>query len=126
MRLATPLALLLLTAAALGGCGSSSGGESTGSGGGGGVQATPGASVKGCKTDPVGAAALAVTGGSCGEARRVMQTWQRSRTCAPTGGASRGGCTVRSYRCLATRTARGLAVDCARPGTSIRFTAKRR
>jgi hypothetical protein len=135
MRLATTLALLLLAAALLGGCGSSSPpsrqGTSGGSEGAGApvpkrqAAAPAGAGVQSCETDAADAAALRAVGVSCGQARRVMFAWQRSRACAP-GGASRSGCGARSYRCQATRSARGLAVDCARPGASIAFTVKPR
>lgn len=138
MRLAVPIAIVALAAALLGGCGgSSSGSESTApdltspavaesapepqtSEGG----APPGASAAGCETEATDAEALSATAVSCEEARGVMLAWQREAGCAAGAGASHSACTVRSYRCIATRTDRGLAVSCARPGHSIAFIAK--
>jgi hypothetical protein len=129
MRLATPLAIAVLAAALIAGCGgSSSGSGSTGS------STAPkasdstapiGASARRCDTRAVDAMALRATGISCGQARQVMFGWQRDASCASPQGASRSGCTTRSYRCLSTRTGRGLAVSCSRAGQSIAFIARR-
>jgi len=46
--------------------------------------------------------------------------------CAPFGGASRSSCSVYGgYRCLGAVTDRGVAVSCARTGSSVAFVAKR-
>jgi hypothetical protein len=55
-----------------------------------------------------------------------MHGWQRRRSCATPADASRGSCLARSYRCLSTRTDRGIAVSCARAGRSIAFVVRRR
>jgi hypothetical protein len=132
MKLAVPLAILALAAALLAGCGSSSD-ESTRTDTGpvatpppaSGSEAPLGAAAKSCDTHAVDAEGLRVTAVSCGEGRRVMFGWQRAEGCGLIDGASRGSCAVRSYRCLTTKTDRGLAVSCARPGHSIAFIAKR-
>jgi hypothetical protein len=141
MRLAAPLAIAAVAAALLAGCGSSDG-DSDGTqapardGYGGpergtpprasGAEAPAGASARGCDTHAVDAQTLRVTGVSCGAGREVMFGWQRAEGCGLIGTASRGSCSVRSYRCLATRTDRGVSVSCAQPGRSIAFVAQRR
>lgn len=132
MKLAAPLAILALAAALLGGCGSSAD-ESAQTGTApaaeqpraGGSEAPLGTSAKRCDTHAVDAEGLRVTAVSCGEGRRVMFGWQRAEGCGLIDGASRGSCAVRSYRCLTTKTDRGLVVSCARPGRSIAFIAQR-
>jgi hypothetical protein len=130
MRLATPIAITVLAAALLAGCGSSSdsGSDAAGSTAAPGASdstAPAGASAQSCETDAVDATALRATSVSCGEARALMFAWQRQSDCATPKGASRSACTTRSYRCLSTATARGVAVSCSRPGHSIAFIAKR-
>ena len=129
MRLATPLAIVALAAALLAGCGgSSSDSGSTGSSTapkGSGSTAPVGASAQKCETQAVDAGELQASEVSCEEARRLMLGWQRQPSCAGPKGASRSACTVQSYRCLGTSTARGLAVSCARGGHAIAFIAKR-
>ncbi|MGV1047084.1 MAG: hypothetical protein ACOYD4_00975 [Solirubrobacterales bacterium] len=130
MRLAVPIAIAVL-AASLAGCGGSSPGTgstatgSTAAPQGGAATAPAGASAQSCETQAVDAEALRATGASCEEARQVMFAWQRDSGCAGSAGASHAACTVRSYRCIATRADRGLAVSCAGPGRSIAFIAKR-
>jgi hypothetical protein len=135
IRLAAPLVIVAFAALLLGGCGGSSSDEGsmpdvTIQGG----KAPPGADTSGapvgaaarsCDTDTVDVEELRATGVSCGQARQVMYGWQRASSCAGSSGASRSACTSRSYRCLSTRTDRGLAVSCSRPGRSIAFIAKR-
>lgn len=129
MRLAVPIAIVALAAVLLAGCGGSSGGssgsESTTSPKASGSGAPVGGSARHCDTGAVDAEALRATGLSCGEARRLMHGWQRSPSCALPQAASRASCTRRSYLCLSTRTARGVAVSCSRPGHSIAFVARR-
>ncbi|HSK50413.1 MAG TPA: hypothetical protein VK889_07955 [Solirubrobacterales bacterium] len=120
MRLAAALASALLAATVATGCGSSDDSEETSP-----SKAPPGAVARSCETQAVDAERLRATAVSCGEARRVMFAWQRAEGCGLIGGASRGSCVVRSYRCLSVRTGRGVSVGCARPGRSIAFLAQR-
>ncbi|HEU4599564.1 MAG TPA: hypothetical protein VFS26_07450, partial [Solirubrobacterales bacterium] len=75
------------------------------------------------------AAALAVAAG-CGDSpertapgpagpnrleREVRSAWERTPSCSRPAGASRWGCSVRSYRCQSVVTGRGWSVSCARP-----------
>lgn len=83
-----------------------------------------GASARSCDAYSTDVGALRATRISCSQARQVMYGWQRERSCAAPAGASRNSCLTRSYRCLATRTDRGLAVSCARKGQSIAFLAR--
>lgn len=135
MKLAAPLLIALLAAALLGGCGSSSE-QSDGS-----ETAAPtpskegreapdstapaGARAEACDTYAVDAESLRVTGLSCKQGRQVMFGWQRAEGCVLIGGASRGACSVGSYRCLATRAGRGIGVSCSGPGRSVAFLVKR-
>jgi hypothetical protein len=128
-RLAAPFAAVLFVAALATGCGSSSD-DSTRSE----RNAAPppsssgapvGASARSCDSYASDATALRATNVSCGQARQVMFGWQRQGSCSTRAGASRSSCLSRSYRCLATRTDRGIAVSCARAGRSIAFIAKR-
>jgi hypothetical protein len=147
MKLFAPLLIALLTAALLGGCGTSSGEGTTGGeatapettapqspGEAGSRQPPPNAGASGaptgararvCDTYAVDAEGLRVTGLSCKQGRQVMFGWQRAEGCLLIDGASRGACSVRSYRCLATKAARGISVSCSQPGRSIAFVAKR-
>ncbi len=130
MRPVPPLAIALAAAALLAGCGSSSSEQSRTR-----TQEPPaartpaapvGASTRSCETYAVDASALRVTGASCREGRRVLYGWSRHSACSTPTGASRPACTIRDYRCLGARTARGTAVSCAQAGRSISFVAKRR
>jgi hypothetical protein len=124
---ATALAIALAAAAAaIAGCGSE-GGETTsapqplkraGDAGG-----PPGASVRVCAvSSEMGLERVRVTGVSCRQASIVLVGWRKHpQGCAPRRGASRSSCPVQGYRCLSVRTARGLAVNCARRGRSISF-----
>jgi hypothetical protein len=139
MRLAAPLTVFALVTSLLAGCGSSSvetGGSRArtvtgeapvgpGQDGAGKAGAPVGARARSCETGAPGAEALRATGISCGQARQVLSGWQRERSCSTPSPASRRSCLTRSYRCLATRTDRGIAVSCARQGQSIAFIAKR-
>ncbi|HEX2391947.1 MAG TPA: hypothetical protein VHI77_03410 [Solirubrobacterales bacterium] len=125
-RVLTQLAIAVLVVAGLGGCGggSSSGGsaepKTSGS------TAPAGASAHACALNAGGVEGLRATGLACGTAQRIGLAWRRSSACRPPAGASRAACAVRSYRCLATSTDRGLAVGCSRPGRSVAFTVRRR
>lgn len=135
MKLAAPLLIAVLAVALLGGCGSSSeetegsetapsaqnseGREAQGS------PAPTGASAEACDTYAVDAEGLRVTGLSCKQGRQVMLGWQRAEGCGLIAGASRGACSVSSYRCLATKAGRGISVSCSQPGRSVAFLAKR-
>lgn len=124
MRLAAPLLIFALAAALSAGCGSSVE-EGTPSERTQGTEAPAGASAAACDSYAVDAEGLRVTGLSCEQGRQVMFGWQRAEGCGLIGDASRGACSVRSYRCLATRTGRGISVSCAQPGRSVAFVAKR-
>lgn len=123
MRFAAPLALLLVLAA-IAGCGGSSSTESpSGAGPRGGTSTAPaGASAHGCPLDVDGVEGLKATGVPCGEAQRVASGWRRADACAKSG--SRSGCSVRTYRCVATASGRGWSVSCSKPGRSIAFTVR--
>jgi hypothetical protein len=129
MRLAVPIAIIALAAVLLGGCGSSeSTSTDTGSGAapqGGAATAPAGASAQSCDAGVAETGSLRATGISCGEAKTVLLAWQRNDGCVGSQGISHIACTVRSYRCIATRTERGLSVSCARPGRSIAFISRR-
>ena len=122
---APALLVASLLALALAGCGSSSDDSTSSTEKAGASKAPAGASARSCGTHAVDAEGLRVTGVSCGEGRGVMFGWQRSESCGLIGGGSRGACSVRSYRCLAARTERGVSVSCARPGRSVAFRAQR-
>ncbi len=81
-----------------------------------------GASVKKCPAAGV-LTALRVSGVSCATGVAVMSSWNFPR-CRPAKSESRSACTVRRYRCLSVRTARGVPVNCARRGRSITFLWK--
>lgn len=84
-----------------------------------------GATAASCETEAVDAESLRATAVPCEQARQLMFAWQRASACE-LGDAGRGGCTVRSYRCVATQAERGTAVSCSRPGESVAFLATRR
>jgi hypothetical protein len=132
-RLATSLAIVALATALGAGCGGSSSTDSTATTGGEveyeaepapGTGGPAGAAAKRCESEAAGAESLRATGVPCGRARQLMFAWQRAGACDD--GASRGGCTVRSFRCVATEADRGTAVSCSREGVSIAFLVTRR
>jgi hypothetical protein len=125
MRLAVPIAIMALAAALLGGCGGSSGSDSSAAPQRGAATAPAGASAQSCGVRVAGVEELHATGITCGNAKAVLLAWQRSDGCVGSQGISHIACTVRSYRCIATRTDRGLSVSCARPGRSLAFISKR-
>jgi hypothetical protein len=130
MRLAVPISIIALAAAMLVGCGGSSESDSTETGSGaapqGGAATAPaGASAAKCNVSVSGVEAVRATGISCKEAKAVLLSWNRDDGCVGSQGISRVACTVRSYRCIATRTERGVSVSCAAPGRSIAFISER-
>ncbi len=122
MRLAAT-AILVLALAALSGCGSSDGGSTSTTAPA--VQAPAGATARACVLDAGGVSSLRTAHVSCGAAQKVAVAWTRAAPCRPPSGASRAGCTVAPYRCVATATDRGWLVGCSRPAHSIAFIAKR-
>lgn len=129
MRLAVPITIITLAAALLAGCGGSES-DSTETGlstapQGGAATAPAGASARSCEVGVAGIEGVRATGISCGSAKTVLLAWNRKEGCAGSQGISHIACTVRSYRCIATRTDRGLSVSCARPGRSIAFISER-
>jgi hypothetical protein len=120
-----------LCAAAIGGCGSS-GDSSESSGGEPTARATtpsapPGSSVRSCgDTTVAGTEQLRVTGTGCDVGRGVVAEWADKPACSGPAGASRFSCAVHDeYRCLGAASERGVAVSCARPGSSVAFLARR-
>jgi hypothetical protein len=130
MRLAVPLAIVALTLALLSGCGSSDGDSDSASV----PQPTPkasgspapaGAAAHSCAVKAGSASGLRATGIPCERAKRLAAAWVRNKGCAPADGASRSSCKLEGdYDCLTAVTDRGLAVSCARPGSSVAFTVK--
>lgn len=89
--------------------------------------APPGASARDCgETTVAGTEQLRVTGIGCDIGRGIVASWANRPACSAPAGASRYACTAYDgYRCLGATTARGIAVSCARPGSSVAFLAKR-
>jgi hypothetical protein len=89
-------------------------------------EAPPGASAQTCEDTANGAEQLRVTGTGCDVGRGVVAAWTNQPSCSPGNEASRVSCDVRDgYRCLGAAAGRGIAVSCARPGSSISFLSKR-
>jgi hypothetical protein len=125
MRIAAALSILVF-AAILGGCGGSYGDDSSSGAGperAGTSTAPAGASAQACPLDVDGVEGLRVTGVPCREGQQVALGWRRAKECAKFG--SRSGCSLRSYRCVASATDRGWSVSCAKAGSSIAFTVRR-
>jgi hypothetical protein len=122
--LGTGMLAVALVAILASGCGSSSTNSSRE--GSTKTAAPPGAVVLSCASTPAGVGALRVSGTGCPTGRDVVASWTAKDACATPAGTSRTSCTVGSYRCLTAATERGLAVSCARPGSSISFVAKHR
>jgi hypothetical protein len=119
------LALLVVLAAWTSGCGSSDESEPTATAT---VPKTPaGATARSCgETTVAGTEGLRVTGIGCDVGRGIAATWTGRPGCSLGHDASRSSCTVHGdYRCLAAATDRGIAVSCARPGSSAAFLARR-
>jgi hypothetical protein len=112
------------------GGGSSGGSSSTAAPEGGGTSkkatapnAPAGSRVVACKEDAIGIDGLRAAAVDCDTADRIMRRWKNHRSCALAEGASRGSCSLGSFRCQAVRADRGIAVSCARPGGDIAFIA---
>lgn len=88
--------------------------------------APPGASARTCTGTIPAAEGLHVTGVGCDIGRGVAAVWANEPSCAPVAGGSRSACAIGDgYRCLGAATNRGIAVSCARSGSSIAFIARR-
>lgn len=133
-RPALPIVTVLIALAALAvGCGSSNdSGTRAGSAQGAGESsaaaptAPAGASAQSCKGAVAGAGQLRVTGVGCDVGRGVVAGWVNKPSCSRPAGASRYSCAVHGkYRCQGAATERGIAVSCARQGSSLAFVAKR-
>jgi hypothetical protein len=128
-------AVAALLVAGCGGGGSSAGSNSTAPPGEGGAKeggapkkatapnAPAGSKVVACKEGAAGVEGLRATAVDCGTAERIMRRWQKHRSCALAGDASRGSCSLGSFRCQAVAAERGTAVSCAQPGADIAFVA---
>ncbi|MBS1885749.1 MAG: hypothetical protein JSU06_01020 [Actinobacteria bacterium] len=107
----------------------------------GGVEAggeTPGGTAKKATAPngPAGSKVLACQGGGaqigqlratavdCTSARELAERWANNGACAPGENASRGSCSLGSFKCEAVKTDRGAAVSCAQPGEVVSFIAK--
>ena len=82
-----------------------------------------GSRVVACKEGAADAEGLRATAVDCGTAARIMRRWENHRSCALAEGASRGSCSLGSFRCQTVRAGEGVAVSCARPGGDIAFIA---
>lgn len=132
-----PLSLWLAALAAglalaASGCGSSDEGtssettQSTSSNGGATTSTTPaGSRVEVCEGAIAGVGRVRASGTGCAIARGIVASWDNKVACGAAANGSRASCSVENYRCLGAATERGLAVTCARPGSSISFVAKR-
>ncbi len=89
--------------------------------------APPGATARECgETTVAGTEGLRVTGIGCDVGRGIVAAWTEKPACSRPAGASRYSCTVYDeYRCLGAATDAGIAVSCARPGSSAAFLARR-
>lgn len=129
-RLLVLLTLVALAVAATTGCGSSGDGGVESSQGKTRATATtppapPGASVRSCAGTVAGTGQVRVTGIGCDAGRGVVAAWANEPDCSAPSGTSRFSCAVyRGYRCLGAVTDRGVAVSCARPGSSVAFVTK--
>ena len=123
MKLARFLLPLALAAFLVAGCGSDDGSDTATQPPAASSTAPPGAAVENCrKTTVTGTSQLHVTNVSCQVGRGIVASWTKSNAC--TAGSSHPACTIRDYRCIASRTDAGLSVNCARPGRSISFLAQ--
>lgn len=125
MRLSS-LILIIGLAVLWGGCGDSA--DEAGSNpqaGSEGAAAPPGATARSCESGDGDVESLRATGVDCTEARQVMSGWRRARECDKYGGEARTGCSLLSYRCIATAAGRGWSVSCAKPNRSISFLIRR-
>jgi hypothetical protein len=132
VRLAALTAVLVCAALLAAGCGGgSSGGSNTTAppAGGGPKKATApnapaGSKVVACKEDATEIEGLRATAVDCGTADRIMHRWEKHRSCALAEGASRGSCSLGSFRCQTVKAGDGATVSCAHPGGDIAFVVK--
>jgi hypothetical protein len=118
------LLLALTTALLIAGCGSSEESEPTA------TATTPaapaGASARSCEGTVAGTSELRVTGVGCDVGHAVVAAWADKSACTPASDASLGSCSIYDgYRCIGATTDRGVAVSCARTGSSVAFIAER-
>jgi hypothetical protein len=138
VRLVALTAFVLCAALLAAGCGGGSSGGSNSTAapeGGGGASggegpkkatapnAPAGSKVVVCKEGAAEVEGLRATAVDCGTADRILRRWQNHRSCALAGDASRGSCSLGSFRCQAVKAEAGTAVSCARPGGDIAFIA---
>jgi hypothetical protein len=83
--------------------------------------APAGSKVSACEEGAGDVEGLRATAVDCGTADRIMRRWEKHRSCALPEGASRGSCSLGSFRCQTVKTGDGAAVSCARPGGDIAF-----
>lgn len=121
---ARPLLIVLVAALLIAGCGSS--GEQDPTATATTPEAPPGASARTCRGTVAAVEELRVTGVDCAVGLIVATAWTSEPSCAPAEESSRSSCSVHDgYRCLGATTDRGVAVSCARSGSSVAFLAKR-
>jgi hypothetical protein len=134
VRLAALTAVLVCAVLLAAGCGggSSGGSNTTARPAGGGTpkkatapNAPAGSKVVACKESAADVEGLRATAVDCGTADRIMRRWENHRSCALAEGASRGSCSLGSFRCQTVEAGRGVAVSCARPGGDIAFILKK-
>jgi hypothetical protein len=133
VRFAALTAVLVCAALLVAGCGggSSGGSNTTAPPAGGGTpkkatapNAPAGSKVVACEESAADAEGLRATAVDCGTADRIMRRWEKHRSCALAEGASRGSCSLGSFRCQAVKASDGAAVSCARPGGDVAFVVK--
>jgi hypothetical protein len=134
VRPAALTALVICAALLVAGCGGgSSGGSNTTAppaAGGAPKKATApnapaGSKVVACKESTAEVQGLRATAVDCGTADRIMRRWEKHRSCALPEGASRGSCSLGSFRCQTVKAGDGATVSCARPGGDIAFVVKK-
>jgi hypothetical protein len=129
------IAVLAIVAALVAGCGDSDGGgygareanEPAPTATATTPEAPPGATARECgETTVAGTEGLRVTGIGCDVGRGIVAAWAEKPACSRPADASRYSCTTYDeYRCLGAATDAGIAVSCARPGSSAAFLARR-
>jgi hypothetical protein len=126
MKVSALVALLVAAAVLVVGCGGGSGSSGVINPGAPKKATAPnapaGSKVISCKAGG-GTARLRATAIDCGIARKTMQGWAHSHSCALPSGASRASCSLGSFRCQAVRVDRGATVSCARMDGDVSFIA---
>lgn len=87
--------------------------------------APAGSKVVACKAGSAEAKGLRATAVGCDTARATMLRWGQTDSCGLAADASRGSCSLGSFRCQAVKADRGVAVSCARPDGDVAFIATR-